>query len=171
MGDQQQQSQPQQQQQMQMDSNIVKLRGLPWNVTPKEILQFLDGVQVDKGENGVHLITSPRDGRPNGEAFVECASDADVAKAFEYQNKTLGHRYIESEWRGSLSCCGHCLPNTARFINISYSSSSSVFNAQVDEFESVMNKQHVVQMDTFIKLRGLPYSITPEEIEQFFEGK
>lgn len=47
----------------------------------------------------------------------------------------------------------------------------SVFNAQVDEFESVLNKQHVVQMDTFIKLRGLPYSITPQEIEQFFEGK
>lgn len=94
MGDQQ----GQQQQQMQMDSNIVKLRGLPWNVTPKEILQFLEGVQVDKGENGVHLITSPRDGRPNGEAFVECATDGDVAKAFEYQNKNLGKRYIESEW-------------------------------------------------------------------------
>lgn len=46
-----------------------------------------------------------------------------------------------------------------------------VFNAQMDEFESVLNKQHVVQMDTFIKLRGLPYSITPAEIEQFFEGK
>lgn len=95
MGD--QQGQQQQQQHMQMDSNIVKLRGLPWNVTPKEILQFLEGVQVDKGENGVHLITSPRDGRPNGEAFVECATDGDVAKAFEYQNKNLGKRYIESE--------------------------------------------------------------------------
>lgn len=50
-------------------------------------------------------------------------------------------------------------------------SSLSVFNAQVDEFESVLNKQHVVQMDTFIKLRGLPYSITTDEIEQFFDGK
>lgn len=93
----------QQQQQMQMESNIVKLRGLPWNVTPKEILQFLEGVQVAKGENGVHLITSPRDGRPNGEAFVECAGEEDVAKAFEYQNKTLGHRYIESKCVGGKS--------------------------------------------------------------------
>lgn len=47
----------------------------------------------------------------------------------------------------------------------------AVFNAQVDEFESVLNKQHVVQMDTFIKLRGLPYSITADEIEAFFDGK
>lgn len=98
MDNQQQQQQQIQPQEMQMDSNIVKLRGLPWNVTPKEILQFLEGVQVDKGENGVHLITSPRDGRPNGEAFVECATEADVAKAFEFQNKTLGHRYIESKF-------------------------------------------------------------------------
>lgn len=47
----------------------------------------------------------------------------------------------------------------------------SVFNAQVDEFENIMNKQHFVQMDTFIKLRGLPYSTTPAEIEKFFDGK
>lgn len=82
-----------------MDSNIIKLRGLPWNVTAKEIITFLDGVEIVDGENGVHLITSPRDGRPNGEAFVECNSEGDYTKAFEYHEKMLGHRYIEGTKR------------------------------------------------------------------------
>lgn len=78
-------------------SNIIKLRGLPWNVCPQDILDFLKNVEVSGGENGIHLITSPRDGRPNGEAFVECASEKDFNEAFEYNKKVMGHRYIESK--------------------------------------------------------------------------
>lgn len=78
-------------------NNIIKLRGLPWNVCPQDILDFLKDVEVQGGENGIHLITSPRDGRPNGEAFVECASEKDFDDAFEYNKKVMGHRYIESK--------------------------------------------------------------------------
>jgi hypothetical protein len=49
-------------------------------------------------ELGVHLAISPRDGRPNGEAFVECATEEDFNKAFDYNKNILGHRYIESEY-------------------------------------------------------------------------
>ena len=34
-----------------------------------------------------------------------------------------------------------------------------------------MKKQNVVQQDTFVKLRGLPYRVSHDEIEQFFDGK
>lgn len=80
------------------ERNIVKLRGLPWNSTSKDILDFLKDCQVLDGEKGVHLAISHRDGRPNGEAFVEMASLVDVDKAFEYNKQILGHRYIESEY-------------------------------------------------------------------------
>lgn len=77
--------------------HIIKLRGLPWNVCAQDILDFLKDVDISRGENGVHLVTSPRDGRPNGEAFVECASENDYNTAFDYHKKSMGHRYIESK--------------------------------------------------------------------------
>lgn len=77
---------------------IVKLRGLPWSVTTQDILDFLDGVEVSGDTNGVHLITYSRNSsRPNGEAFVVCATEESYNKAFEYNKKTMGHRYIESK--------------------------------------------------------------------------
>lgn len=77
---------------------IIKLRGLPWNVSAQDILEFLKEIEVARGESGVHLITSPRDGRPNGEAFVECASENDYNRAFDFHKKVMGHRYIESKY-------------------------------------------------------------------------
>lgn len=47
----------------------------------------------------------------------------------------------------------------------------AVFAARPDEFETIMRKQCVVQAETFVKLRGLPYSVSPNEIEVFFQGK
>lgn len=80
------------------DRNIIKLRGLPWNSTAKDIIDFLKECQTLEGEKSVHLAISHRDGRPNGEAFVELATPGDVDKSFEYNKNVLGHRYIESEF-------------------------------------------------------------------------
>jgi RNA recognition motif-containing protein len=70
---------------------------LPWNSTAIDILNFLNGCNTLEGEKSVHLAISHRDGRPNGEAFVQLASPADVDKAFEYNKNVMGHRYIESK--------------------------------------------------------------------------
>lgn len=66
------------------DRNIVKLRGLPWNSTAKDVMDFLKECQVMDGEKGVHLAISHRDGRPNGEAFVEVSS-AFVSRSTHFQ--------------------------------------------------------------------------------------
>lgn len=78
---------------------IVKLRGLPWSVTAQDIMDFLVGVEVSGGASGVHLITYSRNSsRPNGEAFVVCATEESYTKAFEYNKASMGHRYIESKF-------------------------------------------------------------------------
>lgn len=83
------------------NSFIIKLRGLPWTVTNKDIVNFLKDIAIADGENGVHLITYSRNStRPNGEAFVVCASENDYKKSFYYNKKTIGKRYIESKLHG-----------------------------------------------------------------------
>lgn len=78
------------------DRFIIKLRGLPWNSTAKDVLDFLQNVEVINGEKGVHMAVG-RDGRANGEAYVECATSNDLDTAFGYNKNMIGHRYIESE--------------------------------------------------------------------------
>jgi heterogeneous nuclear ribonucleoprotein F/H len=73
-------------------SFVVKLRGLPWNSSAKDISDFLDNIEIANGEQGIHLITSPRDGRPSGEAFVECSTQEDYDNAFDFNKKMMGHR-------------------------------------------------------------------------------
>lgn len=143
-------------------SFIIKLRGLPWTVTSEDILKFLDGVKVSEEDGGgVHLITYSRNStRPNGEAFVVCASEDDYKKAFYYNKKNMGHRYIESkliisQWMTRFPYSWILL---------------KVFSARQEDFENIMRKQNIVQHDTVVKLRGLPWRVTEKEIEDFFQG-
>ena len=48
---------------------VVRLRGLPWAATSKDVLELLKDCQVMNGEKGIHFTFAP-DGRPSGEAFV-----------------------------------------------------------------------------------------------------
>jgi RNA recognition motif-containing protein len=55
---------------MSNDRLIIKLRGLPWNSSAKDVIDFLKNVEVVDGEKGVHMAISPRDGRPNGKDVI-----------------------------------------------------------------------------------------------------
>lgn len=76
----------------------IRLRGLPWSATHKEILDFLKNVNVINGAEGIHLITSRWDGKNTGEAYVEVEGIADVEEAMKLDNASMGHRYIEGEF-------------------------------------------------------------------------
>ncbi|XP_034828606.1 heterogeneous nuclear ribonucleoprotein F [Maniola hyperantus] len=130
--------------------HIIKLRGLPFSTTVQDVLEFLGGVSVVNGEEGVHL-TEVRPGRPSGECFVEVESLEDVDQALKRDKEHMGKRYIE------------------------------VFSTDRQDMEWALNAMRqsengfdsipVVNDDYgIVKLRGLPFGCSKEEIEQFFDG-
>lgn len=78
---------------------IVKLRGLPWSATNDDILKFFKNCKVLDGKQGVHM-TSSREGRPSGEAFVEFESEEDLNCALHKDREHIGSRYIEGKRAG-----------------------------------------------------------------------
>ncbi|XP_044262601.1 heterogeneous nuclear ribonucleoprotein H-like [Tribolium madens] len=121
---------------------IVKLRGLPWSATTEDILKFFKNCKVFNGKLGIHM-TSSREGRPSGEAFVEFESEEDLNVALRKDREHIGSRYIE------------------------------VFKVNKAEMDWVIKRSgptYGVNDDGCVRLRGLPFGCSKEEIAQFFTG-
>ncbi|XP_012605765.3 heterogeneous nuclear ribonucleoprotein F-like [Microcebus murinus] len=119
---------------------IVKLRGLPWSCSVEDVQNFLSDCRIRHGAAGVHFVYT-REGRQSGEAFVEFESEEDVKMALKKDRESMGHRYIE------------------------------VFKSHRTEMHWVL--QHSGPdgaNDGVVRLRGLPFGCTKEDIIQFFSG-
>ncbi|XP_063289662.1 heterogeneous nuclear ribonucleoprotein H3 isoform X1 [Pelobates fuscus] len=125
------------------DEYIVRVRGLPWSCTREEVLEFFSDCAILDGISGIHFTTS-KEGRPSGEAFILLETDDDLKKALEKDRKYMGHRYIE------------------------------VFKSNNTEMEWVLKHNSTGDVDTAtdgtVRLRGLPFGCSKEEIVQFFSG-
>ncbi|KAG6457014.1 heterogeneous nuclear ribonucleoprotein H2 [Manduca sexta] len=129
---------------------VIKLRGLPFSTTVEDVLDFLNDVNVVNGKEGVHL-TEVRPGRPSGECFVEVESQEDVEMALKKDKENMGKRYIEvfstdrqdMEW------------------------ALNAMRQNENGFEGIPN---VTNDMGIVKLRGLPFGCSKEEIIQFFDG-
>ncbi|BFZ17811.1 hypothetical protein BsWGS_20848 [Bradybaena similaris] len=124
---------------------VVRLRGLPWATKVDEVIYFLRECRIAGGSDGVHFTYS-REGRPSGEAFVELVSEDDVTHAIAQNNEHIGNRYIE------------------------------VFRVDRSEMEWMVKRagagvaQNQGMTDAVVKLRGLPFGCSKEEIAHFFAG-
>ena len=125
--------------------SVIKLRGLPWNVTNDDIITFLSGIQVPEG--GIHLMNGAN-GRPSGLAYVELSSEEDQTDAVGRDKQSIGGRYIDV-----FSCTQNELQ--ARLAGgLERGMMGGAANSAADQL--------------FVKLRGLPYSATDQQIAQFF---
>uniref|UniRef100_A0A8C5LRN7 G-rich RNA sequence binding factor 1 n=1 Tax=Leptobrachium leishanense TaxID=445787 RepID=A0A8C5LRN7_9ANUR len=135
---------------------IVRVRGLPWSCTADDVLNFFAECNVRNGADGVHFIFN-RDGKPRGDAVIEFETAEDLLKAVEQHKKYMGQRYVE------------------------------VFEMNQKEAESLLNRMHAAisptrptpmsqtsqtspPSDGIVRLRGLPYSCTEQDILNFFSG-
>ncbi|KAG7481352.1 hypothetical protein MATL_G00065770 [Megalops atlanticus] len=119
---------------------IVRVRGIPWSSTPEDLLNFFSECRIRDGVNGIHL-TLTRTGKPNGQAFIELEHEEDVHKALEKHRQYLGPRYVE------------------------------VYEVTNSEAEEILRTSslHPAQ-DGVIRIRGLPYICTEEDVVRFFSG-
>lgn len=121
--------------------HIVRLRGLPYSAQVKDILCLLNDCKV-KGEDKGVKFTFGADGRPSGEAFVEFCSADDVEKALAHNHEHMGRRYVE------------------------------VFRANRSqlEWDSQKEDEKWGRESGVVRLRGLPFGCTEEQILNFFSG-
>ena len=73
-------------------TGVVRLRGLPFSVTKKEIIDFFASSGLN--EENIHIVTHG-DGRATGEAFVEFSGPEESKDAMKKDKMTLGTRYVE----------------------------------------------------------------------------
>jgi epithelial splicing regulatory protein 1/2 len=145
---------------------IVRMRGLPYDCTAKQVLDFFasgeNSCTVLDGADGVLFVRKP-DGRATGDAFVLFANESDAPKALSKHRECIGSRYIE------------------------------LFRSTTAEVQQVLNRslesrtyepeplppliphmpllpQHFITSGTkkeCIRLRGLPYEAQVEHILEF----
>ncbi|THD29110.1 RNA-binding protein fusilli [Fasciola hepatica] len=127
------------------DDLVVRARGLPWQATDLDIFRFFSGINISEG--GISLVLS-KIGRRNGEALIRFTDREQRDLALRKHKHHMGQRYIEI-----------------------YAASGSDFIAfaggETEEAEQFLRK-FTSPFQALIRMRGLPYTATTEQIIQFF---
>ncbi|MBN3276624.1 HNRH1 protein, partial [Polyodon spathula] len=122
---------------------VVRVRGLPWSCSVDEVQRFFSDCKIANDTTAIHF-TYTREGRPSGEAFVELETEEDLKIAVKKDRETMGHRYVE------------------------------VFRSNNVEMDWVLKhtgpNSPESEGDGLVRLRGLPFGCSKEEIVQFFSG-
>ncbi|XP_055294776.1 G-rich sequence factor 1-like [Sitodiplosis mosellana] len=74
-------------------SYLIKVRGLPWTTTKKDLREFFAKVHILNGLDGIHFITD--DENNFGVAYIQLPTRQDYEVAQTYHRKKLDERYIE----------------------------------------------------------------------------
>uniref|UniRef100_A0A8C2B6J0 G-rich RNA sequence binding factor 1 n=1 Tax=Cyprinus carpio TaxID=7962 RepID=A0A8C2B6J0_CYPCA len=169
----------------------VRLRGLPFSCSEKDIIQFFSGLEIV--EDGVTIVLD-RKGRNSGDAFVQFATKEMAEEALKKDREVIGNRYIEifpsrkseiqvqhGRGRNETSSFTPGAEDTPRTMKAGVYYSvllqpgfkylykccilCAVFNVY---FLWTANSSSISTTHNFIHMRGLPYDATGEDIVKFF---
>ena len=130
------------------------MRGLPFSAVVKDVQFFFSGYQIVDGEDGPSVLLCRENrgrGRPSGDGFVEFESQLEAKEAMSRDRQEMGGRYIEL-----------------------YMSSHEEYehfkgrNGLGEERRQGPMPSSDVQL--CIRMRGLPFTATVEDIQFFFSG-
>uniref|UniRef100_A0A096MF52 Epithelial splicing regulatory protein 1 n=1 Tax=Poecilia formosa TaxID=48698 RepID=A0A096MF52_POEFO len=149
------------------DQIIVRMRGLPFNATQDDVLRFFspeDGSKetcpISGGKDGILFVRYP-DGRPTGDAFVLFACEEHAQCALKKHKELLGKRYIE------------LFKSTAAEVQqvLNRYSSAPLIPVAPAPLVSVLPAVSLLPppggVRDCLRLRGLPYTATIEDILTF----
>ncbi|CAB3404510.1 unnamed protein product [Caenorhabditis bovis] len=128
--------------QINAENVVCRARGLPWQASDQHVAQFFAGLDIIPG--GIALCLSS-EGRRNGEVLVQFANQESRDLALKRHRNFLLSRYIEV-YKATLD----------EFLHVASGSSSEAM-----EFLS--------QNGVIVRMRGLPYDCTDQQIKAFFE--
>lgn len=140
--------------------SVIRVRGLPFRVTEDEVACVFAEHQVTAQDVILALTTSgPRKGDPSGDGFIRFANVNLAQKALnEMQGVQMGPRYLE------------LFASTETAIE-SLAAAGGVGKARaheaVDGTAQDLNLQENREGSGWIRLRGLPYSVTQGDIANF----
>ncbi|XP_056125994.1 G-rich sequence factor 1 [Rhinichthys klamathensis goyatoka] len=138
---------------------VVRLRGLPFSCTEKDIIQFFSGLDIVK--DGVTIVLN-RKGRNSGDAFVEFVTKEMAEKALKRDRDVIGNRYIE------------IFLSRKSEIQVQYGSRRNETSASTPGAEDTPRKIKTANASpisatvNLVQMRGLPYEATGEDIVKFF---
>ncbi|VDN00734.1 unnamed protein product [Thelazia callipaeda] len=130
---------------MNIETNYVRLRGLPFAAKEQDVRDFLQGVYL---HSVTFTLTS--NGRASGECYVELDEQEAVKEALKLDRNEISGRYIEVF--------------TVSDAELSMMIRHGVIRGSGGDADSRFASNYVV------RLRGLPYSATIEDIKEFFSG-
>jgi len=155
--------------------SCLRLRGIPFDISPSDIPPFLGLNVIDV------LLDRTRTGRLSGEAYIILKDPSEAEVAMQKNKQYLGGRYIEvfgsnkEEYYKAvvnsymaMSRSGDnysCSNNNNNNMEWSSSSSSSFSNAN-----SYGNNRRGTATSPIVKLRGLPFEATSEDVAMFFNS-
>ena len=179
---------------VQKGSFVVRLRGLPWQITEEDITGFFSGLKIIP--EGIYFFRDSS-GRPMGEGFVRFETKYDSEEAIKRHKKFIGKRYIEvfsssmDEWNKSGADnksggknTGRNSSNSTKSSGSSSSSSSSsrsnmtssnsrsspVTSSRKDRNGYSHSSNNNMGGGFVVRMRGLPYSVSIGDILNFFKG-
>lgn len=159
---------------------MLRLRGLPFSATDADIREFFKDIELSTSQNAIVIATSPVDRKPTGEAYVEFSSEAAQVSALQRNKEKMGERYIELflSSRGDLLQQLHTQQASHR---VQQGVSKGGRGRQPQSFavpisstagpgvRAASGPQAATDGST-IRLRGLPFNATVDDIIDFFEG-
>ena len=151
----------------------LRLRGLPYSAREPEVMEFFRGIRLAADDIQFQY---DGDGKFTGECYVRVHNDMDFKEAMSYNLSQMGNRYIEIfESNGSEFEKVRLSQFPDKREALGMGPSMKMETASV----GLMNMPAPVQIQTpmmlnedvgIVRMRGLPYSCTEEDISNFFKG-